>query len=75
VILIGKASGRGVELSRNRSNGRRPSCSTLVIPTLPYGVLASRLAAAGVAPTTTMVGVTRLAFPDLPVELEATAVA
>ena len=40
-----------------------------------YGVLASRLAAAGVAPTTTMLGVTRLAFPDLLVELEATAVA
>jgi enamine deaminase RidA (YjgF/YER057c/UK114 family) len=40
-----------------------------------YGVLASRLGAAGVAPTTTMLGVTRLAIPDLMVELEATAVA
>ena len=29
-----------------------------------YGVLASRLGAAGVAPTTTMLGVTRLAVPD-----------
>lgn len=40
-----------------------------------YGVLASRLAAAGVAPTTTMLGVTRLAVPGQLVELEATAVA
>ncbi|MFB9320909.1 RidA family protein [Cryptosporangium minutisporangium] len=39
-----------------------------------YGVLASRLGAAGVAPTTTMLGVTRLAIPDLLVELEGTAV-
>jgi enamine deaminase RidA (YjgF/YER057c/UK114 family) len=40
-----------------------------------YGVLAARLGAAGVAPATTMLGVTRLAVPDLMVELEATAVA
>jgi enamine deaminase RidA (YjgF/YER057c/UK114 family) len=40
-----------------------------------YGVLASRLGAAGVAPATTMLGVTRLAIPDLLVELEGTAVA
>lgn len=40
-----------------------------------YGVLASRLGAAGVAPTTTMLGVTRLAIPGQMVELEATAVA
>lgn len=40
-----------------------------------YGVLASRLAAAGVAPATTMLGVTRLAIPGLMVELEGTAVA
>lgn len=40
-----------------------------------YGVLASRLGAAGVAPTTTMLGVTRLAIPVLLVELEGTAVA
>jgi enamine deaminase RidA (YjgF/YER057c/UK114 family) len=39
-----------------------------------YGVLASRLGAAGVAPATTMLGVTRLAVPDLMVELEGTAV-
>ena len=39
-----------------------------------YGVLASRLGAAGVAPTTTMLGVARLAVPDLMVELEGTAV-
>ncbi|MEV5895802.1 RidA family protein [Nonomuraea fuscirosea] len=40
-----------------------------------YGVLVARLAAAGVAPATTMVGVKRLAIPDLMVELEGTAVA
>ena len=40
-----------------------------------YGVLASRLGAAGVAPPTTMLGVTRLAIPVLMVELEGTAVA
>ena len=40
-----------------------------------YGVLAARLGAAGMAPTTTMFGVTRLAIPDLVVELEGTAVA
>ncbi|MFI6603859.1 RidA family protein [Nonomuraea sp. NPDC050536] len=40
-----------------------------------YGVLASRLGAAGVAPSTTMLGVARLAIPDLMVELEGTAVA
>ena len=40
-----------------------------------YGVLTARLGAAGLAPTTTMLGVTRLAIPDLMVELEGTAVA
>lgn len=40
-----------------------------------YGVLASRLGAAGVTPTTTMLGVIRLAIPSLLVELEGTAVA
>ncbi|MCA2187834.1 RidA family protein [Nonomuraea cavernae] len=39
-----------------------------------YGALASRLGAAGVAPSTTMLGVTRLAIPGLMVELEGTAV-
>ncbi|MGW0178608.1 RidA family protein [Nocardia sp. NPDC003345] len=39
-----------------------------------YGVLASWLGAAGVAPTTTMLGVTRLAIPGQLVELEGTAV-
>ncbi|MBB2946515.1 enamine deaminase RidA (YjgF/YER057c/UK114 family) [Actinoplanes lutulentus] len=39
-----------------------------------YGVLAGRLAAAGVAPTTTMLGVTRLAIPGQLIELEGTAV-
>ena len=39
-----------------------------------YGVLAGRLGAAGVAPTTTMLGVTRLAVPGQMVELEGTAV-
>lgn len=40
-----------------------------------YGVLAGRLAAAGVAPPGTLLGVSRLAFPQLVVELEATAAA
>jgi enamine deaminase RidA (YjgF/YER057c/UK114 family) len=39
-----------------------------------YGVLAGRLGAAGVAPTTTMLGVSRLAIPGQVVELEGTAV-
>lgn len=40
-----------------------------------YGVLAEKLRAAGVAPTTTMLGVTRLAIPGQMVELEGTALA
>ena len=40
-----------------------------------YGVLASRLGAAGVAPTTAMLRVTRLAIPGQMIELEGTAVA
>ncbi|MDI9901019.1 RidA family protein [Rhodococcus sp. IEGM 1409] len=40
-----------------------------------YGMLASRLAAVGVTPTTTMLGVVRLAIPGQMVELEGTAVA
>ncbi|WP_222271125.1 RidA family protein [Modestobacter marinus] len=36
--------------------------------------LAKRFQAAGVAPTSTLVGVTRLAFPEMMVEIEATAV-
>jgi enamine deaminase RidA (YjgF/YER057c/UK114 family) len=40
-----------------------------------YGVLASHFGAARVAPTTTMLGVTRLAIPGQLVELEGTAVA
>ncbi|MFE2009914.1 RidA family protein [Streptomyces sp. NPDC059491] len=40
-----------------------------------YGVLAARLGAAGVAPVSTMLGVSRLAIPSLMVEIEATAVA
>ncbi|MFJ9656853.1 RidA family protein [Streptomyces griseoflavus] len=39
-----------------------------------YGVLAGRLGAAGVAPATTMLGVTRLAIPGQMIELEGTAV-
>lgn len=39
-----------------------------------YGILAGRLAAAGASPTTTMLGVSRLALPVMQVELEATAV-
>ncbi|MGN0040274.1 RidA family protein, partial [Rhodococcus sp. (in: high G+C Gram-positive bacteria)] len=40
-----------------------------------YGALASRLAAARAAPTTTMLGVVRLAIPGQMIELEGTAVA
>ena len=40
-----------------------------------YGPLASRTGAAGVAPPATLLGVARLALPELMVELEATAVA
>ncbi|MEV6951014.1 RidA family protein [Streptomyces sp. NPDC051183] len=40
-----------------------------------YGVLAARLGAAGVAPTSTLLGVVRLALPGQMVELEGTAVA
>lgn len=40
-----------------------------------YETAASRLAAVGVAPPGTLLGVARLAFPELMVELEATAVA
>ncbi len=39
-----------------------------------YGLLTARLGAAGVRPATTLLGVTRLALPDLVVELEGTAV-
>jgi enamine deaminase RidA (YjgF/YER057c/UK114 family) len=40
-----------------------------------YSVLAARLGAAEVAPTSTMLGVTRLAIPGQMVELDGTAVA
>ena len=39
-----------------------------------YGSMAERLQSAGVAPPGTLLGVARLAFPDLLVEIEATAV-
>ena len=38
-----------------------------------FEVLVTRLEAAGVTPPSTLLGVTRLAFPELMVELEATA--
>ena len=37
-------------------------------------VLGERLGAAGIQPASTLLGVTRLAFPDLLVEFEATAI-
>lgn len=40
-----------------------------------YDAIVSRLAEAGCQPTSTLLGVTRLAFPELLVEIEATAVA
>jgi enamine deaminase RidA (YjgF/YER057c/UK114 family) len=39
------------------------------------GVMGERTGAAGVAPAGTLVGVARLAFPELMIEMEATAVA
>lgn len=38
-----------------------------------YGLIAERLAAHNVAPPATLLGVTRLALPELMVEIEATA--
>lgn len=40
-----------------------------------YGVLAARLGVAGATPPTTLLGVSRLALPELLVEVEAVAVA
>jgi len=40
-----------------------------------YAVIAERLGAAGAAPPGSLIGVARLAYPELMVELEATAVA
>jgi enamine deaminase RidA (YjgF/YER057c/UK114 family) len=37
-------------------------------------ILGERLGAAGIQPASTLLGVTRLAFPELMVEIEATAV-
>jgi enamine deaminase RidA (YjgF/YER057c/UK114 family) len=39
-----------------------------------WGDVVKRFAGAGVRPTSTLVGVTRLAFPEMVVEIEATAV-
>jgi enamine deaminase RidA (YjgF/YER057c/UK114 family) len=39
-----------------------------------YGVLVGRLAKAGCQPASTLLGVARLAFPELLIEIEATAV-
>lgn len=39
-----------------------------------YGIIAERTGTAGVAPPGTLLGVARLAFPEMMVELEATAV-
>jgi len=39
-----------------------------------YGGMVARLAAVGVAPPGTLLGVSRLAYPELLVEIEATAV-
>ncbi len=40
-----------------------------------YGSMVERFARAGVRPASTLLGISRLAFPELMVELEATAVA
>ncbi len=39
-----------------------------------YGMFAKRLAGAGYRPSSTLLGVTRLAYPELLIEIEATAV-
>ena len=39
-----------------------------------YEAVASRLIAAGCRPASTLLGITRLAFPELMIEIEATAV-
>lgn len=39
------------------------------------GVLGARMGAAGITPPSTLLGVARLAFPELMIELEGTAVA
>ncbi len=39
-----------------------------------YGAVAGRLAQAGCRPASTLLGVTRLAYPEMLVEIEATAV-
>ena len=61
---------------RGRSNVVRLNIYTTDVDQFfnSYGEMAGRLAAAGVAPPGTLLGVTRLAFPDLMVEIEATAV-
>ena len=38
-----------------------------------FGALTARIGASGPRPSSTLVGVTRLAYPELMVELEATA--
>lgn len=38
-----------------------------------FGILGERFAAAGIRPPATLIGVARLAFPELMVELDATA--
>lgn len=65
------------EAGMNLANLIRLHVYTTDVDTLfpHYGVLAARLGAAQVAPTTTMLGVTRLAIPGQLVELEGTAVA
>jgi 2-iminobutanoate/2-iminopropanoate deaminase len=40
-----------------------------------YGALAGRLSEAGCRPASTLLGVSRLAYPEMLVEIEATAVA
>ncbi len=61
-------------MSPRTSSGSTSTPPTSTGSSNTTGLLASRLGAAGVAPTTTMLGVARLAVPDLMVELEGTAV-
>jgi enamine deaminase RidA (YjgF/YER057c/UK114 family) len=58
------------------SNVVRLNCYTTEVDLLlnNFGEIISRLAEAGCQPSSTLLGVARLAFPELMIEIEATAV-
>jgi len=55
--------------------GLRTSHTTDVVSFFANHETADRMTSAGAAPPATLLGVARLAFPDLMVDLEATSVA